>query len=150
MKTYFLVFIGLAFILSSCDNELHRITVEILIENKTHKNLHCIYDTKDFSLPDSIYKIASLNNDGFMQCNIDTFIYRDNVLSDTEFSALISKFKIYYVENKDTFHINNTFYDGKSYWKSDIHREKDGIMFIKNYWWCEYKATLTADMFVKK
>lgn len=151
MKNYYVIIVGLAFLMNSCyDNELHSITVEIIIENKTHKNLHCIYDTKDYSFSDSIYDIASLNSDGFIQCYIDTIINRDNVLSDAEFSDLVSRFKIFYIENGDTLKINDSFYDGKSCWKSEITKATDGIMFVKYYWWCEYKAVLTSDMFEKQ
>lgn len=156
MKLEHFVFIGLLFILNSCDKgELHSISVQIFIKNNTKYNLHCIYDNKDYSFSDSVYntikdqKADSANQAGFIQCAIDTFIYRDDILSEVEFAELISRFKIYYIEKGDTFNVKDRFYDGKSCWDSESNRAIDGIIFIKHYWWTEYTASLSEDMFEK-
>ena len=148
-----LIFISLMLAMHSCckrDNDLHRVKVELRIENKTNINLQCIYDGEDYSISDSLFNIMSSKGNNIVCIAQTTIENRDDLLTDSELEALISKFEIFYVEQGDTLRVNNTFYDGKSYWTSDIHRAKDGIMFIKYYWWCEYTATLTADMFEKK
>lgn len=75
---------------------------------------------------------------------------RNTVLSESEFSDFISNFKIYYIQNKDTFLIKRKFYDGKTYWKSEASKGPWGIIVISLYWVCHYEVMLTEDMFEKK
>jgi hypothetical protein len=142
----------------SCyDHELHEVLTFASIHNQTQHNIHVLYDKKDFSLSDSIYYLElkwrdSLKvTDSYPTVRLDTTLRnQDNPWKTTEFVDFLSKFKVFYIEKGDTFKVSEKFYDGISYWKTESHREMDGIMFIHYYWWVEYTATLTDEMFEKK
>ncbi len=146
---------GLILSLSSCDLEKEYITINIEIPNATKYNVHCIYNKKDYTLPDSVFNIRLLESkidSSKIVCTYEllTVFYRENVFTESEFKDFISKYKIYYIQNRDTFFIKRTFYDGKTDWKSDANYHSLGIFFTSKRWNCHYSIMLTEDMFEKK
>ena len=159
MKRVFFTLISLIFILmlNSCyDHYLHQIHVQTFINNRTNHNIHVLYGKKDNSMPDSIFFILnkglgdSVKNKGLIQGVLDsTFMHHDNPLTKSEFVDFISKFKLFYIEQGDTFKITDKFYDGVSSWETNSQLNMDGIMFIRYYYWVEYTVIITDDMFKK-
>lgn len=99
---------GLILSLSSCDLEKEYITINIEIPNATKYNVHCIYNKKDYTLPDSVFNIRLLESkidSSKIVCTYEllTVFYRENVFTESEFKDFISKYKIYYIQNRDTF-----------------------------------------------
>ncbi len=151
------IFTCLLTIMCSCyDHDLHEVHAVVSIQNKTQHNIHVLYDKKDISISDSLYVLElkwrdSLKiTDSYPTVGLDTTLRnQDNLWSKTEFVDFLSKFKVYFIEKGDTFKVSEKFYDGISYWETESHREMDGIMFIRYYWWVDYSAILTDEMFEK-
>ena len=156
MRIKLTLLFGLLFSLSSCDKgDEHIVMINIEILNATKYNVHCIYSKKDYTLSDSVFNIRlkeSIIDSSKILCPyyLDTVFNRDNVLTESEFTDFISKYKIYYIQNKDTFFIKRTFYDGKTYWKSDANYGPWGIIVTSYYWFCHYGVILSEDMFERR
>ncbi len=156
-KRELFVFTCLLTIMYSCyDHELHEVHTHVFIHNQTQHNIQIVYDKKDISMSDSIYYLElkwrdSLKiSDSYPTVRLDTILRnQDNPWTETEFVDFLSKFKVFYIEKGDTFKVSEKFYDGISYWKTESNRAIDGIMFIHHYWWVDYRATLTTEMFEK-
>ena len=153
------VFTSLLVIMCSCfyDHESHEVRILTYIHNQTQHNIHVLYDKKDISKSDSVYYLElkwrdSLKiTDSYPTVGFDTILRnQDNPWTKTEFVDFLSKFKVFYIEKGDTFKVSEKFYDGISYWKTNSHRAVDGIMFFHYYWWVDYTATLTEEMYEKK
>jgi len=155
MKQKFYILISIVLFATSCnfDNQLHEVYINIDIVNLTKRNLHLFYENKEYSESDSIYfeqkKLNdSIGSNDFIQWNFQNVLKnRDDTLSQSEFVEYISKMKVFYVEKGDTFYVSETFYDGISCWETKNEAAIDGIMFIRHYWWSNYTATLTDEMF---
>ncbi len=147
--------IVLLFPFFSCDKgDEHIVMVNIELLNATKYNVHCIYDKKDYTIPDSVFEIRlkeSVRDSFNTICyyGLDTVLNRSSILSQIEFMDYISKYKIFYLQGKDTFFVKDTFYDGKTYWKSDASNGPWGIIVTSHYWVCRYRAILSEDMFEK-
>jgi len=156
MKLLFIKLFCLSLILSSCwDFNPHQLEVQTNINNQTKHNLHFFYDKKDYSISDSIFFVIKHINDslkykGLIQFTLDsTLIHRDKILNESGTVEYISKIKLFYIQQGDTFNVKKEFYDGKSCWITEIS-VIDGMLFGGHHWAVGFTATLTDEMFEKK
>jgi hypothetical protein len=152
---YSFILICMAISLHSChgpEYELFGYTDEIFLENKTSvPNLHVQFGKRNMTLPDSLV-LNDTNN--YYKAPKEYYVPLLRLtgtswpMSQREFVDSIAKFKIFYLENKDTFFVNRKFYDGITYWDKVVAKSPVAMIFAGKSE--TYTATLTNDMFEKK
>lgn len=138
--------LGIALAMISCEQEPYMaVPEEILIINNSDYTLHIKYDSDLFKYP--FYYEDNFNFDT-VPSGSETWAYisynnYNLIMPDSTFSRIISKMKIFRIENTDTIYIATEQYDNRTDWESTAGT----LMF--EYWlkFTTEKLIVTNSMF---